>query len=70
VTVPYRGRSHRRLKRLPAAILTLLTAALLALAACTAQGSPGQGAVVSPSAVPPIDLAAPQQTKTATFALG
>jgi hypothetical protein len=64
MSAPHRRNAHTR--PIGASWLRIFIAALaFALIACTSQDAPaGQ------PAVPPIDLAAPEKTETATFALG
>lgn len=50
-----------------AAAIALL---LLALAACASPGGPAPGNSGGRLDIPSLDVAAPQQTETATFALG
>jgi hypothetical protein len=69
MTVPSHSQPYTR-RTTRSAVATAIAALVLALTACT----PSSGRTVDNShaqpAIPPIDLAAPTQIKTATLALG
>ena len=70
MSVDHPHRTQRSTNSPLSSVLALLTAMTLALTACATQTGPKLGHPAARRAIPPMDLAAPQQTETATFALG